>query len=60
MELDWSSLTIISRLNVHADWKEIKKIIENYFEATFVLNPFMADEGLLQIEDGRILRGLGP
>lgn len=37
VDLDWSSIIVISRLYAHNDWKEIEKALEDHFEATFSL-----------------------
>lgn len=49
---------VISRLNAHDNWMDIKKSLDEYFGTSFLIDPFMVDKALLQKEDGKILEDL--
>ena len=51
VEEDWSSLLVISRLLAEDDWLDIKEILEDHFEAYFVIIPLMGDKRLWKFED---------
>lgn len=42
----FSEFLVVSRLFSHDKWRDIKKDLEDRFEGTVLINPFMVDKAL--------------
>lgn len=51
---DFSNLSIVSRLFVFNEWKEIAKALERVFNTKIIINPLFADLALIKFDKGRL------
>lgn len=49
LNLDLGNIPVVSRLMAHYYWKEVKFVLEEYFQSRILINPFMADKAMIKV-----------
>ena len=47
-DLDLGSIIVVTKLMEFHTWAEMKIILEDFFQASIVINPFLDDEALIK------------